>query len=106
MAFDDWVEKRLTLATALIIVPPRLPWAVNEGRRRLDDEVSIPDFEPRSVLSPVSSDLGGGWSVPSGDVPDSRSPAILEEFMAEDPPREPGTHDPRHQAGSEEPAVH
>ena len=36
----------------------------------------------------------------------SRSPATLVGVVAEDPPREPSMHDPRHHAGSEEPVAH
>ena len=50
------------------------------------------------------SDLARGGLVLSGDVPDSCSHA--EEESAQDPPRESGTHDPRHQASSEEDPVH
>ena len=42
----------------------------------------------------------------SGDVSDSRAPATLEGFVAEGPPRESGTHGPRHQTEPEGSAVH
>ena len=99
-----WVEERLTHLVLLAIFPPRLLRAVSEGRR-IDGGISCiaPDTESPWSVCPDFPDLERGWSVLSGDVPDSCSHA---KGLAQDPPREPGTHDPRHQAASEEVAVH
>ena len=70
-------------------------------------DVGLPTCSPDVMESLFSFPCAfcGVGSVPSGDMPGSRTPAT-DESVAEGPPRDPGMHDPRHHAASYSTAFH
>ena len=92
--------------TGAIIVALFEEWAEEEVKTCIDDGFPVSVAPDVDLESRFSSAFGGGWSVTPGDMPGSRSPATLVGVVAEDPPRDPGMHDPRHHTSSGEPAVH
>ena len=74
---------------------------------RLPSEVcSCPEAKVELLIWLDFCQYLGGRVVLSGDVPGSRAPATLEGVVAEGPPRESGTHDPRHHSDPGWSAVH